>query len=180
MLERAAARGDQQRRDHALPEHFQHQRQSRWPAPPRRRYICCSRVTGRLHRCGPRCTRTATPIAPFSRDIPWPTLSFSNVGSDFVHRARFEQGALESRRLAAAALLVPQGVAQTLVLAPRRQRCAALAMRARGCLSAAQRVLLRTSQDRRRFVFGLWQQSRRLRTSRPRVLHEGVRLVNVV
>ena len=66
-----------------------------------------------------------------------------------------------------------------MALAPHGQRCAAFAMRARGCLSAAQCALIRTSQDRRRVVLRLWQRPRRLRTSRARARHEHVRLVCV-
>ena len=40
---------------------------------------CCSSVTARLDRCGLRRALTATPSAPRTRDIPWPTLSLTVV-----------------------------------------------------------------------------------------------------
>ena len=46
-------------------------------------------------------------------------------------------------------------------------------------LRAAEHVLLCTWQDLVALSLRLWQRSRRLTTSRPRPLHEGVRLVNV-
>ena len=52
-----------------------------------------------------------------------------------------------------AALLVPQGGARDMLLAPDPRRCAAVAARVGRCLRAAERVSLRASQDRCRDVF---------------------------
>ena len=78
-------------------------------------------------------------------------LSRSRRSAQILSRmSRDEQGALRCRRLAGTALLVPQGVAPAMAHRPARDRCAALAARVRGCLSAAEGVLPRASQDRAR------------------------------
>ena len=140
---------------------------------------CCCSETARLHRCRLRWARTATSRAPRSRDIPWPTLSFSDVCRFLSGRPVQSEGARESSRLAGAPLLVPQGGARDVGRRLHVRRCAASAARVCRCLRADERVLLRASQVRPRYVLRLCARSRRLRISRARALHEGVRLVRV-
>ena len=83
-------------------------------------------------------------------------------------------------RPAGAALLVPQGDAPSRVLRPARDRCAALAARVRGCLSAAEGVLPRASQDRARGPVRASPPSWPLSTPTLRAVHGYVRLVGVV
>ena len=66
-----------------------------------------------------------------------------------------------------------------MALAPDPLRCAAVVARVGGCLRTTERVPMRASQDRCRAVLRLWPRSRRLRTSRLRAPHEGVRLMRV-
>ena len=126
-----------------------------------------------------RRARTSKPSAPRCRATPWPNSRLRRSLTFPVCRATDEQCALECRRPAGAALLVRQGDARDVVLAPDPLRCAAVDARVGGCLPAAERVPLRASQDRCRDILRLWPQSRRLRTFRARALHEGVRLMRV-
>ena len=178
-LERAAARGGQQLRDHALEEHIWQQRQYWLPAPPRCHYISCSRIPGRLYRCGPRCSRAGTPTAPHSRDIPLPTLTFASalhilsagpVNCEDAHRCRI---------LGVAALLIPQGVAPDVGRRQYPQRCAAVAARVGSACALLSVCCLHASQDCSGAVLRLLPRSRRLSTSRPRLVHEHVRLIAV-
>ena len=115
-----------------LEQHLRQQPQSSWPTPPSSHLTWCSRVTGRRCGCVAQCARSATPSAPRSRDTPWPTLTLLRTCQNSVRRTRDECGALECRRPAGAALLVPQGGAQDGSLAPDPRRCAAFAARVRG------------------------------------------------
>ena len=101
--------------------------------------------------------------------------------AQFLSRmSRDEQGALRCRRLAGTALLVPQGVAPAMVHRPARDRCAALAARIRGCLSAAECVLPRASQDRARGPVRVSPPPWPLSTPTLRAAHGYMRLVGVV
>ena len=88
---------------------------------------CCCSETARLHRCRLRWARSSTPRAPRSRDIPWPTLSFSDVCRFLSGRPVQSEGARESSRLAGATLLVPQGGARDVGRRAHLRRCAAFA-----------------------------------------------------
>ena len=107
-------------------------------------------------------------------------LSRSRRSAQILSRmSRDEQGALRCRRLAGTALLVPQGVAPAMVHRPARDRCAALAARVRGCLSAAEGVLPRASQDRARGPVRVSPPSWSLSTPTLRAAHGDVWLVGV-
>ena len=138
---------------------------------------CCCCETARLHRCRLRWARSSTPRAPRSRDIPWPTLSFSDVCRFLSGRPVQSEGARESSRLAGATLLVPQGGARDVGRRLHVRRCAASAARVSRCLRADERVLLRASQDRSHLYLQPWSRSRRLIISRARTAHGYVRLV---
>ena len=67
-----------------------------------------------------------------------------------------------------------------MVHRPARDRCASLAARVRGCLSAAEGVLPRASQDRARGPVRVSPPSWPLSTPTLRAAHGDVRLVGVV
>ena len=132
---------------------------------------CCCSKTARIYRFGLRWTRAATPRAPRSRDIPWPTLSFSDVCRFLSGRPAQSEGARECSKPVGAALLISQGGARGVGRRAHLRRCAAFAARVGHCLRAAERVLLRASQDRSRAVLQLWTRSQRLSTPTLRAAH---------
>ena len=87
------------------------------------------------------------------------------------------ESAREGCRQAGAALPVPQGGARDVGQRPHVRRCAASAARVCRCLCAAERVLLRASQDRSRDDFRVWAWSWVLPRSRAHDSHRNVGLV---
>ena len=115
--------------------------------------------------------------APRSRDLPLPSPLILHARSNSVLRARDESDALESKRPAGAALLLPQGGAREVGRRPHPRRCATTAVRVGGCLRAAERVLMRASQDRSRDILRVWRPSLALPGPTPCALHGNVGLV---
>ena len=117
---------------------------------------CCSSVTARLDRCGLRRALTATPSAPRTRDIPWPTLSLTVVRIFLSRRPVHAEYERQRKSQAEQALLVPLGGARDVGRRPHLRRCAAFAARVGRCPRTAERFLPRALQDRYRVVLRLW------------------------
>ena len=87
------------------------------------------------------------------------------------------EDARQCTKLAGVALLIPQGGAPDVGRRQYPQRCAAVAARVGSACALLSVCCLHVSQDRPRAVLRVWPRSRRLRTSRPRTVHEHVRLM---